>query len=130
MGERTGRPRGRPKGAKSKHTREREAAVQAAAEALAEAIPEAFDGDAHALLMAVYKDPRHPIELRLDAAGKAIKFEKPALASVEAKVDQDVNIREPVDRPPRETREEWNARKLREMGLNVVAAAGAAGRRH
>ncbi|MGX7706326.1 hypothetical protein [Methylobacterium sp. Gmos1] len=87
MGARTGRPRGRPKGAKSRHTKEREAAVLAAAEAIADAIPEAFEGDAHAYLMAVYKDPRNPVEIRLDAAGKAIRFEKPALAALEAKVD-------------------------------------------
>lgn len=87
MGARTGRPRGRPKGAKSRHTKEREAAVLAAAEAIADVIPEAFTGDAHAFLMTVYKDPSHPIDLRLDAAKAAVRFEKPALAALEAKVD-------------------------------------------
>jgi hypothetical protein len=44
--------------------------------------PEAFDGDAHALLMAVYTDTRLPIELRLDAAKAAVPYEKARLASV------------------------------------------------
>ena len=46
-------------------------------------MPDAFTGDAHAFLMLVYKDPRQPMELRLEAAGKAIRYEKPALASVD-----------------------------------------------
>jgi hypothetical protein len=55
--------------------------MAAAAQAIAAAIPGAFEGDAHALLMAIYKDPAQPTELRLDAAKAAIRFEKPALAS-------------------------------------------------
>lgn len=78
-----GNPPGRPKGAKNVRTKAVEAAVQVAAAVLAEVIPDAFEGDAHAFLMAVYKDPRNPIDLRLDAAGKAIRFEKPALAAVD-----------------------------------------------
>lgn len=127
QGRKTG---GRQKGTPNRKTAEAQASAARTAEAIAEVIPQAFEGDAHALLMMVYKDPSLPIDVRLDAAGKAIKFEKPALSSVEAKVDQDVNIREPVDRPPRETREQWTARKMREIGPDVVAAAGASGRRH
>lgn len=56
------------------------------ARAVSEAIPEAFEGDAHALLMAVYKDPSRPIDLRVDAAKAAIRYEKPALANIEANV--------------------------------------------
>jgi hypothetical protein len=37
--------------------------------------------------MAVYKDARQPIDLRLDAARAAIGYEKPRRAAVEAKVD-------------------------------------------
>jgi len=55
--------------------------MAAAAQAIAAAIPGAFEGDAHALLVAIYKNPKQPIELRLDAAKAAIRFEKPALAS-------------------------------------------------
>jgi hypothetical protein len=77
---------GRPQGARNKRTREIEAAADAAREAIEEKIPEAFQGDAHALLMTVYKDPAQDWPLRIDAAKAAIKFEKPALSSVEAKV--------------------------------------------
>lgn len=84
MGERTGRPRGRPPGAKNKRTEEREEAMKAAADVIAESLPAAFTGDAHALLMSVYKDQTQPIDLRVDAAKAAIRYEKPALAAVTA----------------------------------------------
>ena len=83
MGKVTGKPRGRPPGSLNKRTA---AAKQAAATARAHieaTVPDAFTGDAHAFLMTVYKDPRQTIELRLEAAGKAIRYEKPALAAVE-----------------------------------------------
>ena len=57
--------------------------VRKAAAALAKVIPDAFDGDAHALLMAIYKDPAQPMDMRIAAAGKAIRYEKPALAQIE-----------------------------------------------
>jgi hypothetical protein len=34
--------------------------------------------------MAIYKDPAQPTEARIDAAKKAIHFEKPTLAAVES----------------------------------------------
>ena len=37
-----------------------------------------------ALLMAVYKDQAHEIELRIDAAKAAVRYEKPALSSMTA----------------------------------------------
>jgi hypothetical protein len=82
MGVRTGRPRGRPAGAKNKITREREQAMREAAEKLADVLPGAFQGDAHAFLMTVYKDPQMPIERRIDAAKAAVGYEKPKLAAV------------------------------------------------
>lgn len=58
------------------------------AERLNETLGEgAFDGDAHTLLMAIYKDREQPLPLRLDAAKAAIGYEKPKLSSVDAKVD-------------------------------------------
>lgn len=60
--------------------------MERAAETIAAVIPGAFDGDAHALLMAVYRDPAQEWALRVQAASKAIGYEKPALSSVEAKV--------------------------------------------
>jgi len=47
-----------------------------------------FAGDAHALLMACYKNEDLPIEFRARCAEAALKFEKPALQAV------DSNIRE------------------------------------
>ena len=44
---------------------------------------EVFQGDAHALLMTVYKDLKQPIGLRMEAA---LPYEKPRLASIENKV--------------------------------------------
>lgn len=74
---------GRPPGVKNKRTAEMAAAVAAAAKQIAAAIPDAFAGDAHALLMAVYKNEAHEWPLRVDAAKAAIRFEKPALNAVE-----------------------------------------------
>src|SRR5438552_8626922 len=80
MGIKTGRPRGRPKGAKNKRTAKREAALQAAAEQIGAAIPEPFQGDAHAYLMLIYKDPAQETAVRIDAAKAALPYEKPRLA--------------------------------------------------
>jgi hypothetical protein len=89
-----GRPQGHPKtggrcrGTPNKRTVARERAAAAAAEHIAAALgPDAFQGDAHAVLIAIYKDVRLPVELRLDAARAAIGYEKSRLAAVEAKVD-------------------------------------------
>lgn len=76
---------GRKPGSKNHRTQELQAATMNAAVQIAEALGAAFDGDAHALLMAIYKDLSQPIELRIDAAKAAIRFEKPVLASLEAR---------------------------------------------
>ena len=47
------------------------------------ALPNAFEGEAHELLMAVYKDQDLPLPIRIDAAKAAIGYEKPKLAAVE-----------------------------------------------
>lgn len=52
-------------------------------EALQAAGLEPFEGDAHAFLMAVYKNPAHETETRLEAAKAAIRYEKPSLASID-----------------------------------------------
>lgn len=83
----TGRPRGRPAGARNRRTEAVEQYAREAAAAIEAALPEAFQGDAHAFLMTVYKDPSHDMAMRIDAAKAAVKFEKPALSSVEARVE-------------------------------------------
>lgn len=88
MGKRTGKPRGRPRGAPNQHTRERENRIAQAAAAIESAIPEAFKGDAHAFLIAVYKNPDNPLPVRIDAAKAAIGFEKPKLAALQHSGDQ------------------------------------------
>jgi hypothetical protein len=82
---------GRPKGAKNKRTAEREQEMEKAAERIAGILGEnAFEGDAHALLMAVYKDQAQPLKARLDAAIAAIGYEKPRLSSVDATLDGNI----------------------------------------
>lgn len=76
-----GKRRGGPRGP-TRRTRANRAAHELAIEFLHEKIPNAFKWDAHALLCAVYKDPRFPIGRRIDAAKAAISYEKPSLASV------------------------------------------------
>jgi hypothetical protein len=83
MGTKTGRPRGRPKGAKNKRTAEREAATKEMAAQIENVVGGAFEGDALAYLMSVYKDPLKPENVRIDAAKAAIRYERPALAPVE-----------------------------------------------
>jgi hypothetical protein len=77
-GERRG---GRKLGSKNKRTIATEKAMEQAAAKLAEAMPDLFEGDAHAYLMAIYKDPSKPDQVRIDAAGKALPYEKPRLQS-------------------------------------------------
>lgn len=81
---RTGRPRGRPAGARNKRTEATARAAVQSAEKITKALgAKAFEGDAHAYLMSVYKDQDQPTNIRLDAAGKALPYEKPRLSSVE-----------------------------------------------
>ena len=61
--------------------------MERAAAALRNTMGDAFEGDSHALLMAIYKDPRQPVSLRLDAAKAAIGYEKPRLQSVESNMN-------------------------------------------
>src|SRR6187200_2353273 len=86
VGRKTG---GRIKGvSKNKRTLALEAAAAEAARKIENLYGDkVFDGDSHALLMAVYKNTDYPMELRLDAAKAAIRFEKPALSAVDSKVE-------------------------------------------
>ena len=91
-GERRG---GRQRGAKNKRTLAREQAQAKSAEKIETALgASAFQGDAHELLMAIYKDLQQPIGLRLDAARVAIGYEKPRLAAIEGKSERGRTLEE------------------------------------
>ena len=101
---------GRPAGARNKRTLAAEVKAREVAAVIEHALDEPFLGDAHALLVAIYKDPAQPIELRIEAAGKAIRFEKPILASIEVQAEgmvRHVISAEPL--PPEERDREWLA---------------------
>jgi hypothetical protein len=68
-------------GAKNKRTVAVETAMQVVAERFRAEVPAAFDGDGVAYLQTVYRDPHQPTELRMDAAAKAARYERPALAA-------------------------------------------------
>jgi hypothetical protein len=86
QGRKTG---GRIKGlSRNKRTVALDAATREAAEKIKEALGEGtFDGDGHALLMAVYKNPAFPVEIRIDAAKAAVGYEKPKLSSGNMKIE-------------------------------------------
>ena len=73
---------GRVKGTPNKRTVETKAAITAAVAAFEGAVPSAFEGDAVAFMQILYRDPAQPVELRLDAAKVAAKFERPTLSAV------------------------------------------------
>ena len=73
---------GRQKGSRNKRTQEREEATAQAIALIGEAIPDAFAGDAHAFLVAVYKNPRIDHHTRQDAAKAALPYEKPRFQAV------------------------------------------------
>ncbi len=91
---------GRKAGTPNKRTAELQEAMATTGKKLQDVITGAFTGDAHALLMAVYKDPDHDRPLRVDAAKAAIRYEKPALSSVDSTGEE---VRRAVVRvPPKE----------------------------
>jgi hypothetical protein len=61
---------------------------------------DAFDGDAHAFLMAIYKDATQPIVSRMDAAKAAIGYEKPRLAAIDGTIDGMASFEEPRGQAP------------------------------
>jgi hypothetical protein len=83
----------RPRGAKNKRTAAVEAAMQVVAAKFKDAMPEAFDGDGVAYLQTVYRDPALPVSVRVDAAAKSARYERPALA---ATLTRDVTPEGPV----------------------------------
>jgi hypothetical protein len=51
---------------------------------------DAFEGDAHAFLVTVYKDPRLPLPIRIEAAKACVGYEKPKLAAIAVKDANDL----------------------------------------
>jgi hypothetical protein len=82
---------GRQKGTRNKVTDARREHLQKVAQELEELLPGAFEGDGHAFLMAVYKDPRQPMNVRIDAAKAAVGYEKPRLQAVEMNANVDIS---------------------------------------
>jgi hypothetical protein len=72
---------GRKAGTRNRRTVESERAATEAARKISATIKGAFEGDAHELLMAVYKDPDQPLQVRIDAAKAALPFEKARVAT-------------------------------------------------
>ena len=107
-GERRG---GRQKGTPNQKTVAREKAQARASAQIAEALgPDAFEGDAHAFLVMLYKDPRQPDSVRIDAAKAALPYEKPRLASVGVAVDDRRTLADAI----REVAEEAHRQRLAE----------------
>ncbi len=79
---------GRPPGSKNKKT----LALEEAARQAAASIDEAFEGDAHAFLAAVYRDPAVPLEIRITAASRALRVEKPVLSASHSVAEVHVNL--------------------------------------
>jgi hypothetical protein len=97
----SGRPAGKPN-KRSERFKEELARVAAVVE---QALPEPFHGDAHALLMMVYKDPSNEISLRIDAAGKAIGYEKPKLTD---NMNTNATVSYVVNGEPAVSTDEWS----------------------
>ena len=79
--------------------------------------------DAHALLMAIYKIENVPIEMRLDAAKSAVRYEKPALSSVDQQGRGQTAVRRPHSSPHRQSRGMAQAiRRHEDRGAGAVRA--------
>lgn len=79
---------GRPPGRKNDKT----LALEAASRKAAASISEGFEGDAHAFLQAVYRNPDVPLEIRIMAAGRALRVEKPSLAASHSVAEININL--------------------------------------
>ena len=90
-GRKPGTPKtgGRTKGKKNARSVEHAQLMQEVTEKLEAVMPNCYKGDAHSLLIAVYKDTNQPWPMRIDAAKAAIRFEVPALANLQHKEDDE-----------------------------------------
>lgn len=81
---------GRPPGRKNNKT----LLLQAAAQQAIESLESPFEGDAHAFLAWIYKNPSIPLETRIMAAGRALRVEKPTLSATQGQIDVSINLAE------------------------------------
>lgn len=86
------KPTGRKTGSRNRRTIALLASMEAERKRLEELANAPFEGDAHALLVSIYKNTTLPITERADAAKAAIKFEKPALASEDRTIRGEVGL--------------------------------------
>ena len=87
---------GRPPGSKNKKT----LALEEATRKVVATIDGAFDGDAHAFLQAVYKNPDvpPPLEIRIQAASRALRVEKPTLSASHSSHNINVGLADRMER--------------------------------
>lgn len=83
---------GRKAGVKSTKNVDRMKKVEQVMAAVNEAVPNAFEGDAHAFLIAVYKNPEMTLKDRIACAVAAAPFEKPKLNSVDVTADVEARV--------------------------------------
>jgi hypothetical protein len=103
---------GGKKGSKNKRTLLLEERTRAMIDNAKEIIGgDLFEGDAHAFLILTYQDKSLPHNLHLDAAKVAIRFEKPALTTVDAHSKTETVHYAISDEPM--TPEEWAAEFVR-----------------
>jgi hypothetical protein len=103
---------GRKKGSKNKRTLLLEGAARQLLDDAKRILgDETFEGDAHALLMLTYKNKSLPLAVRLDAAKAAIRFEKPAMSTVDARGSIENRQYIISDKPL--TAEEWEKKYCR-----------------
>ena len=128
-GRRTGTPKtgGRKAGTPNKRTVALRTATATAAEQISATLgSEVFHGDAHALLMTVYKDLNQPIGLRMEAAKAALPYEKPRRASIENKIvdEFESTTNEQIEAWLDERAEAWLKVRRRSHGVRVPRVRG------
>jgi len=88
---------GRKPGVKSTKHVERMKKVEQVMAAVEASVPGAFAGDAHAFLIAVYKNPDMTLKDRIACAVAAAPFEKPKLAAVEHSGEMKMSHEQAID---------------------------------
>jgi hypothetical protein len=88
----------------SAHTQKRREAVRAVSQAVVAQFeidhPDAFSGDSVDFMRCVYRNPTLPLDVRLDAAAKCARFERPTLVAAAIK-DATPEVRDPASRDAR-----------------------------